>query len=139
MTNRVFVDSNVWVYLFSGEDEIKKRKAQQFLSNGPIKTLLISYQVMNEVSNTLKRKRYSEKQIRHVIRTLSRICTVHDFTKKTALLASHIREHHSFSFWDSQLLACAITAQCDLLISEDMQDGFALNGTTIKDIFKECE
>ena len=136
MTDRIFVDSNVWVYLFL-KDDGKCKKAEQFiLENGGKTTLVISYQVLNEVTNVMQKKNFSERDIKNVIEQLTKICMIQDYSKDIALLASKLRENHSFSFWDSHIVASAITAKCDLLASEDMQDGQVISGLTIKDIFK---
>jgi len=138
MTGRIFIDSNVWVYLFSHENDQKCELAERFISNyGNKNTIIISFQVINEVTRILKKKGFSEPDIRNVIESLAKICVIQDFSKDIALMASNIRENHSFSFWDSHIVASAITAQCILLASEDMHDRFVIDGLTIKNIFKE--
>jgi len=58
MRNRVFVDSNIWLYLFLQDDDKKYKMAEQyFLSNNLNSIFVTSYQVINEVSNIL----YEEK------------------------------------------------------------------------------
>ena len=52
-----------------------------------------------------------------------------------SLKASELREVHGFSFWDSHIVVHAMDAQCNLLASEDMQNGREINGMIIKDIF----
>ena len=52
MKDSIFIDSNVWVYLFSADDENKRGIADQFIkTNGNRNTFVISYQVINEVTN----------------------------------------------------------------------------------------
>ena len=47
----IFIDSNVWVYLFSADDENKRNIAEQFIkTNGNKNIFVISYQVINEVT-----------------------------------------------------------------------------------------
>jgi predicted nucleic acid-binding protein len=53
-------------------------------------------------------------------------------------VASQLREDLSFSFWDSQIIACALTSGCGILVSEDMQDGQIIDGMAIKNIFKSA-
>jgi len=77
MTDRIFIDSNVWVYLFTHEDDHKCKVAEQFISeNGSRIALVISSQVINEVTNVLSRKKISELNIRSVIEQLSQICII---------------------------------------------------------------
>jgi predicted nucleic acid-binding protein len=137
MTDKVFVDSNVWVYLFTNEDNAKSKIAERFiLENSLNHILVISYQVINEVTNVLKKKGFGENQIRFVIENMAKICAIQDYSKDIMLLASTLREKHAFSFWDSLIVASASIAQCRYLASEDMQDGQVISKTTIKNIFK---
>jgi predicted nucleic acid-binding protein len=48
-----------------------------------------------------------------------------------------LRDSYSFGFWDSQLVACAILGGCEVLESEDMQDGLIVDGSlVIRNILK---
>ena len=136
MKDRIFIDSNVWVYLFSADDDDKRNVAEQFIkTNGSDNILIISYQVINEVSNVLIKKKFSEPNIRNLVALMTKICVIQDYSKDIVLLASDLREKHFFSFWDSQIVASAMTAKCKFLASEDMQDGFTIDGMTIRNIF----
>jgi predicted nucleic acid-binding protein len=54
--NKVFVDSNIWLYLFLQDDDEKYRIAEEYLSKNNLhSTFVITYQVINEVSNNLLR------------------------------------------------------------------------------------
>ena len=137
MIDRIFIDSNVWVYLFSHEEERKREIAEHYIANqGNANTIIITYQVINEVTSALKKKGVAEQAIRSTIESLMKICVVQDYSKEMLLLASELRDDHFFSFWDSHIVAGALTAQCTLLVSEDMQDGFTKDGLTINNIFK---
>jgi predicted nucleic acid-binding protein len=137
MSPRVFIDSNVWVYLFGDDDNSKRIAAEEFIRNNSMKQIfVISYQVINEVTNTLKRKGFSEAELRRVIEYLSKICMIQDYSKDIALHASMLREENGFSFWDSHIVASALATQCNVLVSEDMQDGQMIGNMVIKDIFK---
>ncbi|EDN72630.1 hypothetical protein BGS_0579 [Beggiatoa sp. SS] len=49
--------------------------------------------------------------------------------KKLIIDASKIRTTHRLSYWDS--VAYAISSQCDILYSEDMQHNQTIQSTTI--------
>ena len=52
MTDRVFVDSNIWCYLFFKDENEKYKIAEQFISdNADDSIFVITYQVINEVTN----------------------------------------------------------------------------------------
>jgi predicted nucleic acid-binding protein len=66
-----------------------------------------------------------------------KICTIQDFAKDIILLASSMREKYSLSFWDSIVVGSALFSGCNMLLSEDMQDGLIVNNTLlIKNIVK---
>ena len=136
MSNRMFIDSNVWVYLFSENGNHKAEVVQTFLvSNTAHSIFVTSSQVVNEVCNVLKRHGMAEEKIRVVIENLTSICVVQNLSKDVCLIASRLREKYSLSFWDSIIVATAKTAGCNLLISEDMHDEQVMDGLKIKNIF----
>ncbi|MDR1247215.1 MAG: PIN domain-containing protein [Clostridiales Family XIII bacterium] len=137
MTNRLFIDSNIWVYALSGQSEEREQKARAFISNVIIDSHpVISYQVVNETMRVLKKLGKSETELRKFIDNLFDTCEVVGFTKESALLASELRETMSVSYWDSQIVASAYLANCSMLVSEDMHDGSLIRGSlTIKNIF----
>jgi len=136
MTDKAFIDSNVWVYLFSNNENPKAKVVEKFLDDNTVKSVFVtSCQVVNEVCNVLKRHRLAEEKIRTVIESITSICLIQDISKEVCLLASTLRERHSLSFWDSIIVATAKTAGCSSLISEDMHDGLVLDKLRIKNIF----
>ena len=138
MSDKVFVDSNVWLYLFLQDDDEKYKITEKyFKANGLRSIFVITYQVINEVSNILLKNGYTETKIRENIDHIFRLSTIQDFTKEIILTASSVRENYSFSFWDSILVGSALFSECNMLISEDMQDGLMVNNKLlIKNIFK---
>jgi predicted nucleic acid-binding protein len=59
---------------------------------------ITTYQVINEVSNILLKKNYTEIEIRETVDYLFKVCTLQEFTKEILLTASFIREKYTFSF-----------------------------------------
>jgi predicted nucleic acid-binding protein len=137
MTNKIFVDSNVWAYLYLHDDEEKYKTAEEYLlKNDPNAVFIITWQIINEVSKTLLKYKYTESEIRKYIEQLCKTCTIQDFTKEIVLTASSLREKYSFSFWDSIVVGSALFSECNMLISEDMQNGLVVEEKLpIKNIF----
>jgi len=136
MTDKTFIDSNVWVYLFSDDKNPKAKIVGEFLDDNDITSVFVtSCQVVNEVCNVLKRHGLVEDKIRAVIESITNICLIQDISKEVCLLASTLRERFSLSFWDSVIVATAKTAGCSLLVSEDMHDGLTVDKLRIKNIF----
>ena len=139
MTDKIFVDSNVWVYLFTSNEASKNVVARNFIAENSLNNniLVISYQVLNEVAAVLKvKKNFSEVKIQYIIETMLNLCVLQDFTKNILLNASALRNEHSFSYWDSLIVATALKAGCNKLLSEDMQHGQAISGLIIHNIFR---
>jgi len=128
MRSKTFVDSNIWLYLFlQDNDEKYKMTEQYFMSNNLNSIFISSYQVINEVSNILLKKKFTEAEIRESINYLLKVCTLQELTKEILLTASHVRERYSFSFWDSIIIGSALCSKCDTLITEDMQSGLIVD------------
>jgi predicted nucleic acid-binding protein len=136
MTGRIFIDSNVWIYLFTGDN--KKRAVSKFFisEKDADAVFIISWQVINEVTNVLKKKNFTESDLRFVMSSMAKICIIQDFSEEILHSASLIREKHSFSFWDSLIIATAATAKCNAVISEDMQNDRVILGMHIQNIYK---
>jgi len=138
MTDKIFVDSNVWCYFFFQDEKQKYKMAETFfLNKGKDTIFVISYQVINEVTNKLIQKKFDSEIIRENIEYMYKICTIQNFSKDVILLAFHLRAKYSFSFWDSIIVASALESNCTILASEDMQNNLKIDGLTIKNIFAE--
>lgn len=136
MLDRIFIDSNIWIYLFVPEDDKKSEITREYISNNVNNHLfVISHQVINEVCSVLKKKSFTENEIRQVASDMTGLCEVCSNSDDIIFLASEIREMHSFSFWDSLIIANALVADCTLLVSEDMQNGRTIGKLLIKNIF----
>ncbi|MDR0295029.1 MAG: PIN domain-containing protein [Prevotellaceae bacterium] len=133
--SRIFIDSNLWVYLFTDDDDTKSKAAKEFIvKSAESSRLVISYQVVNEVCNVLKKKKYTEPEIRCVADDLMGLCEVCGYSGEIIYQASELRGKHSISFWDSHIIASALVSQCDILASEDMQDELRIDGMSIKNV-----
>jgi len=137
MQNKIFIDSNVWLYLFLQDDNKKYKIIEEYLLKYNLNsTFIITYQVVNEVAGILLKNNFTEVETRENIEYLFKVCTLQDFTKEIVLTASYVREKYSISYWDSIIIGSALFARCDMLVSEDMQDGLIIdNKLSIKNIF----
>jgi predicted nucleic acid-binding protein len=137
MADKVFVDSNIWLYLFLQDKTDKYKIAEEFISKNADNLMFISYQVINEVTNQLVRNKFSEEVIKENIEYMYKICTIHNFSKEILLSASSLREKYSISFWDSIIIASALNSGCNTLATEDMHDGLKIGNMVVKNIFKQ--
>lgn len=119
---RCFIDTNIWLYAFiAAGDEAKQLAAKSTIQQPDV---VISTQVINEVCvNLLKQVSLSEEEIQALISAFYEKYTVVDVDRATLLKASELRAQYSLSYWDSLIVANALILDCEVLYSEDMQDG----------------
>lgn len=115
-----FIDTNIVIYSL-GQDPYKQDTALSLLSKKPV----LSVQVLNEASNTMKRKLgYSIDAIRSVINRIAHECgMLQPVTIDTINKAFDITERYRLSYYDSLIVSAALQAGCTRLYSEDMQHG----------------
>lgn len=114
-----FFDSNVLIYLFSGDDT-KADEAELLLSRGGV----ISVQVLNEFASVASRRAgMSSAEIREALEPIRAICTVHPLTEEIHDLGMQLAERYQLSIYDATIVGSALAAGCNTLFSEDMQDG----------------
>jgi predicted nucleic acid-binding protein len=122
-----FIDTNVWLYAFVESDETGKSERARSL----IKSVrpIVSTQVINEVCvNLLKRAGFAEEQIGQLIESFYAECGVIELTQSVLMAASQLRQRYSLSYWDSLIVAAALSAGVGTLYSEDFQHGLSIDG-----------
>ncbi len=120
-----FVDSNVVLYLLS-QDAQKADQAETVLNKG----VIISVQVLNEVTQVLRRKiKLSWPDIHTFLALIKSLCTVQALTIDTHTQGLKLAERYQFSVYDSMIVAAALLADCRILYSEDMQHGLVVEGS----------
>ena len=75
-------------------------------------------------------------EARAIVNSWRASMTVQDTTAAVMDAAVAIAAEHGLQIWDGVMLASAQAAGCRLLLSEDLQDGFAWNGVTVANPFK---
>ncbi len=136
MTEKVFFDSNIYIYLYSQDpqDEAKGGIARKLLV---VRAPVISSQVLQEfVSAALKKKRLgiTEEKI-DLLLQLTASFPFQPLTHPLILLATALRRRYGFSHWDSTIIAAAHANGCATLYSENLQHGFTLDHLTIVNPF----
>ena len=125
MKDRIFIDTNVLVYihLFDEESQDKRKALQNLLHRRIDAELIINVQVINEFYNVLLRKNIEDNVIQEKIHSQLEICSTSELSLKTVFSAWKLREKYKYSYWDSLILASALENSCSILYSEDMQHG----------------
>jgi len=119
-----FLDTNVLLYLLSGDDS-KADRAEGELNAGGV----VSVQVLNEFASVTSRKlKMSIAEIREMLATIRAICKVVPVSEGTHDLGLQVAEQYGLSIYDAMIVASAVLAGCKTIVSEDMQDGQIVQG-----------
>lgn len=121
--NKLFIDTNVWLYLLSA-DAAKADRAEEIILVGGI----VSVQVLNELANVALRKLAMPwPEINEVLSLIRSVCPVEPLTVETHDGGRRVAERYKLSVYDSMIVAAALIAGCNTLYSEDMQDGLLID------------
>ncbi len=139
MSGKFFLDTNIFVYSFDTNSPKKAAQATKLIRKG-IETHggIVSYQVVQEFFNVALRrfaKPMSSPDAEQYLSTTFRpLLAVHS---SPALYGEALRIGARFrlAWYDSLIVASAIEGQCNVLYSEDFQDGQKIAGVTISNPF----
>ena len=119
-----FFDTSVLLYLLSG-DSTRADRAEAALATGGV----LSVQVLNEFASVAMRKiRMPLDEIREVLATVRALCKIVPITEATHDKGLEIADRYGLSIYDAMIVASALIADCEILLSEDMQDGQVFDG-----------
>jgi predicted nucleic acid-binding protein len=137
--DKIFVDTNLLVYSHDVDSGQKHQIARNILlelwgnRNG-----VLSVQVLQEFYVTMTRKvlhPIPPSRVRNIIRDyFSWHVEVNDLN--SVLIASRIGEDYKISFWDGLIVAAALKANADKILTEDLQSGQIIEGISIENPFK---
>ena len=117
-----FLDTNVLLYLLSGDDA-KADRAEDLVAAGAV----VSVQVLNEFASAASRKHYlSLAEVREALAAVRSACSVVPLTEETHDMGIDIAERFRLSVYDAMIVASARLAGCSTLLSEDLQNGMEL-------------
>jgi|SRR5215469_6743578 len=139
MSDRFFLDTNIFVYSFDKSAPKKADRAAKLIRRA-IETRqgIVSYQVVQEFFNVALRKFAEPMSVAEADQYLS--------TTFRPLLAVHssyglysqalqLARAHSLSWYDCLIVASAIEGRCAVVCSEDFQHGRRFGGVRIENPF----
>ena len=123
---KTFIDTNVLIYAFTADEPVKQEAALKCLDNcRPV----LSTQVIKEFAHVLLKKTDLGPQgIQETIRAILEVVDLVDEEMALVFTALDLYARHAFSFYDSLIIAAALKAKCQALLSEDMQNGQVIDG-----------
>jgi predicted nucleic acid-binding protein len=121
MKDKAFIDTNVFIYLYSSDEPGKRKKCFQIFDDYDCIT---SIQVLNEISNVLIKKfKIDSERIALVLQEIEKNCPVTLISSATIYKALEIWKAYGYSYYDSLIIATALENECKILLTEDMQSG----------------
>ena len=126
-----FIDTNVLIYAH-GAGARSETARQVVLAGG-----VVSVQVLNEFAAVLRRKfRLEWAEIADALADVRTVLgPVRPIDVEIHLHAVALARSHGFSFYDALIVASALEAGCDTLLTEDLQAGRRVDGLRIVNPF----
>jgi len=139
MSADTFIDTNVFVYQLDTSDKRKHRIAEGIvrdaLAGG---RACISFQVVQECLNVALRKAavaLTPEQARSWLDVVLLPLMQVQVSAGLYHRALDVQQRWRFGFYDSLIVAAALSAGCTQLLSEDLQDGQRIEGLVVKNPF----
>ena len=127
MNIRAFIDTNIFIYLYS-EDEFEKQYISQIAVDKY--NCIISTQVLNEFCNVcIKKLKKTTDEIQLAIEEIIGQCTVNSIEKENIKQALEIHKKYGYGYFDCLMIVSALNSNCKFLLTEDMADGQIINDT----------
>ena len=138
MTALVFVDTNVFVYARDIGEPLKQARGAAWLAYlWRAQTGRTSVQVLSEYYVIVTRKLTLGLAPDEAWDDLKALFTWRPQPIDEALLqrGREVEHRHRISWWDSLIVGAAQLQGCDLLLTEDLQDGGVYGGVTVRNPF----
>jgi len=136
MSAESFFDTSVLVYAIVKNDA-RHAISHELLARGG----MLSVQVLNELAAVARRKMNMPwAEVAEALSAVRELCgppvpltiDLHQFALKIA-------QRYGFHVYDSLIVAAAVEARCNVLYSEDMQDGQTIQSVTIRNPFRSAK
>jgi predicted nucleic acid-binding protein len=131
--SKPFIDSSIVLYLLSG-DVAKADRVQALLEAGGV----ISVQVLNEVTTVCLRKlKMPWQEVDALLLAVKAACDVLPLTVRSHEKGVEVAKRFQLSFYDANIVACALMSGTKVLLSEDMHSGMLIDELVIQNPFTE--
>jgi predicted nucleic acid-binding protein len=127
MSDRFFLDTNIFICSFDQSAVVKAQRAAQLIRKAlTTRKGIVSYQVVQEFFNVAL-KRFSQPMrsadaVQYLGTVFRPLLAVHS-SQALYAEALHLQAQSGLSWYDSLIVSAAIQAQCDFLFTEDLQHG----------------
>jgi predicted nucleic acid-binding protein len=139
MSDRYFLDTNIFVYSLDPVDPCKARIAEELVTRGVGSRLgVISYQVVQEFMNVSLRQFRATMTVTELelyfFKVLLPMMTIPS-SSGLFLEALRLQAAGQIAWYDSLIVAAALQGNCKVLYSEDMQHGHRFGDLVVQNPF----
>ena len=142
MPDRVFVDTNIFVYAYDTHDAEKQRRAQDVMRSGiESESIVLSVQVLGEFFTVVTKRIPSPLSVDEAedVLNLVSILPIVEIDRRMVHRAIETHRRYRITYWDSLIVAAAERAGCTQILSEDLNAGQSYNGIVVVNPFSEVE
>lgn len=139
MPGRFALDTNILVYAMAKSDDARHAAAVDILARALALEAVVPLQVLGEFLNACRRKRIAamDQALARVVEWLPLLhCPRTEIDDLVA--GAEASGKHQLEYFDALIAIVARNAGAEHLLSEDMQDGFQLDGLTVINPFKSA-
>lgn len=139
MKDNYFIDTNIFVYSFDGDENKKREKAKEIIKNALDNGRgFISIQVIQEFYNVATKKfkvplaiHAAKEYLEKVFMQLNVVYPSYNFISTGLDISTATK----YSFYDSLIISAALKSSCSILLTEDMQHGQEIQNLRIENPF----
>lgn len=129
---RVALDTNILAYAEGVNGASMKKAALDLVNKLPQTSVALPVQTLGELFHVLVRKAARPPaDARAAILSWRNAFALIETSAEIMLAASDLAVNNQFGIWDAVIVCASAEADCRILLSEDMQDGFIWKGVTI--------
>lgn len=133
MAALTFIDTNVLAYAYDADSGEKGERAREIL--GEVDGAVVSTQVLLELFAVLTRKlELTRDAAEEAVESLMGLEVV-PTDARLVREGLRISRDHDLSHWDAMIVAAAATSGCEVLLTEDLNDGQVIEGVRIANPF----
>jgi predicted nucleic acid-binding protein len=132
----VALDTNILVYAEGINGKPMQDRARALVDKLAPESTLLPVQALGELYAVLiRRAGRSRAKARDAVLQWGDTFPLIETSSSVLLQAMELAAGHQLAFWDAIILSAAADANCRVLLSEDLQDGFTWSGVTITNPF----
>jgi len=129
---KIGFDTDILIYAQGINGPFRRKAASILIGRVAAMDTVIAVQVLGEVFNVLVRKaRWAPSDAKAAVEYWQSVSSSVATTPELMTAAVSLAARSRLFIWDAVILAAAAQAKCNVLISEDLQDGFVWQGVTV--------